>query len=292
MSLLQYCSDTYQDCWRQIFLHLTVEEILVLLTQSKNNNVSVIIDTILHAILDNNFWLEKLTLHFNIPDNIIHPVNWYKTYGELVEGKVTVSVSCYMGLLTELMILVHNGEKLHHTHLLAACRHNRINIVKWLVVDKQMDPNDNTNIVLRTACCYNSPPIVEFLLSCPNIDPTYSDGMFNIVVSRNHQEIVSLLLQDSRIDPSIDDNQAIKTAAKNGYLEIVKLLLQDPRVDPCADNNYALYYAEQNGHTEIAQLIRQDKRYHDTSIRINQQVTLLFANVLSIFVQAMSSKKA
>ena len=29
-------------------------------------------------------------------------------------------------------------------------------------------------------------------------------------------------------------------AVKNGYLEIIKILLQDNRVDPSADNNYGI----------------------------------------------------
>ena len=29
-------------------------------------------------------------------------------------------------------------------------------------------------------------------------------------------------------------------AAKNGHLDVVKLLLQDNRVDPSADNNYGI----------------------------------------------------
>ena len=30
-------------------------------------------------------------------------------------------------------------------------------------------------------------------------------------------------------------------AAENGHLEIVRLLLQDNRVDPSADNNYGIF---------------------------------------------------
>ena len=33
-----------------------------------------------------------------------------------------------------------------------------------------------------------------------------------------------------------------------GFIEIVKLLLQDTRVDPSSQNNYAIRYASQYGH--------------------------------------------
>ena len=34
---------------------------------------------------------------------------------------------------------------------------------------------------------------------------------------------------------------AIRLAAENGHLEIVKLLLQDNRVDPSADDNWGIW---------------------------------------------------
>ena len=48
-------------------------------------------------------------------------------------------------------------------------------------------------------------------------------------------ELVKLLLSDPRVDPSADNNFAIKKAAENGHYKIVKLLLNDPRVDPSVE---------------------------------------------------------
>ena len=42
---------------------------------------------------------------------------------------------------------------------------------------------------------------------------------------------VKLLLADPRVDPSDDDNFAIRLASNYGQTEVVKLLLADPRVD-------------------------------------------------------------
>ena len=47
----------------------------------------------------------------------------------------------------------------------------------------------------------------------------------------NHIDIVKLLLQDTRVDPSDRDNYAIRRTSEKGHVEVVKLLLQDPRVD-------------------------------------------------------------
>ena len=46
-----------------------------------------------------------------------------------------------------------------------------------------------------------------------------------------------LLLADPRVDPSADNNYAIRWAAYNGHTEVVRLLLADPRVDPGAIAN-------------------------------------------------------
>src|SRR4051812_46319643 len=47
-------------------------------------------------------------------------------------------------------------------------------------------------------------------------------------------ETVRTLLLLKGIDPSHDNNKAIKKAARNGYLETVKLLLLDDPVNPFA----------------------------------------------------------
>ena len=45
-------------------------------------------------------------------------------------------------------------------------------------------------------------------------------------------EIVNLLLNDPRVDPSVSGNYAIICASENGHYDIVKLLLNDPRANP------------------------------------------------------------
>ena len=82
----------------------------------------------------------------------------------------------------------------------------------------------------------------------------------NLIMSNGHLEIIKLLMQDERVDPSSDDNWAITYASQNGHLEIVKILMQDKRVDPSANNNWPITYASQNGRLEIVKILMQDKR--------------------------------
>ena len=47
---------------------------------------------------------------------------------------------------------------------------------------------------------------------------------------------------------------------EEGHIEVVQLLLQDSRVDPSAKNNRAILAASQNGHTKVVQLLIADER--------------------------------
>jgi len=50
-------------------------------------------------------------------------------------------------------------------------------------------------------------------------------------------------------------------AALYGHLEVVKILLEDSRVDPSDQNNFAIHEAEENGHLDIVRLLL-DNDYH------------------------------
>jgi hypothetical protein len=69
-----------------------------------------------------------------------------------------------------------------------------------------------------------------------------------------------MLMGDPRVDPSADDNHAIRLSSEYGHIEVVKLLMGDPRVDPSADDNHAIRLASENGHIEVVNLLLADRR--------------------------------
>ena len=71
---------------------------------------------------------------------------------------------------------------------------------------------------------------------------------------------VARLLQDPRVDPSVDDNIAIRIASEKGHMDVVKRLLQDPRVDPSASRNQAIRFASMSGRAGIVGRLLQDPR--------------------------------
>ena len=72
------------------------------------------------------------------------------------------------------------------------------------------------------------------------------------------------LLQDVRVDPSADDNTAIRAAAANGHIEVVDRLLQDKRVDPSADDNFAVRQAAENDRIAVVDRLFRDVRIYST----------------------------
>ncbi|EPZ32247.1 hypothetical protein ROZALSC1DRAFT_30450 [Rozella allomycis CSF55] len=70
----------------------------------------------------------------------------------------------------------------------------------------------------------------------------------------------------------------------NGHYEVVKLLMSDDRVDPSADENFALKYAYHNGHTELTKLLVSDPRVRQLGLPSQngfvQVFPLMFLNCL------------
>lgn len=98
-------------------------------------------------------------------------------------------------------------------------------------------------------------PIMSYCMdiSCPGAPKTPRSIRFTsrhcpilhhvrfIQAMEDHDDEAALtILEDTGIDPSFDENLAIRVASENGLVKVVARLLDDPRVDPSACNNYAI----------------------------------------------------
>jgi ankyrin repeat protein len=101
---------------------------------------------------------------------------------------------------------------------------------------------------------------VRFVIN-DGIDPS-ADNNYAIRKASEHGrlEVVKELLKDKRVDPAANINYAIENASNNGHLEVVKELLKDNRVDPSVRNNYAIVSASEYGHLEVVKELLKDKR--------------------------------
>jgi len=116
--------------------------------------------------------------------------------------------------------------------------------------------------------------MTEFMLACNRGDIKMVNRLIergiNPAVDRNRAivtaacagrlAVVERLLQDERVDPSANDNCAIAWASNNGRLAVVERLLQDKRVDPSTDDNCAIRWASYNGHLAVVERLLQDER--------------------------------
>ena len=66
---------------------------------------------------------------------------------------------------------------------------------------------------------------------------------------------IQVCFQDSRVDPSVSNNEAIRIASSYGHAAVVELLLKDPRVDPSVSDNEAIREASRNGHAAVVELL-------------------------------------
>jgi hypothetical protein len=98
------------------------------------------------------------------------------------------------------------------------------------------------NYALKEASRYGEhQQLIELLLTDPRVDPSYEENSaIKRASAHGEWQLVQVLLSDSRVDPSTEDNYPIRRASENGKLEVVELLLSDPRVDPSACENEAI----------------------------------------------------
>jgi hypothetical protein len=91
----------------------------------------------------------------------------------------------------------------------------------------------------------------------PSADNNYA---VRFAARESHVAVVDRLLQDERVDPSADDNFTIRFAAEYGRRAVVERLLEDDRVDPSAKENYAVQRAAERGHLAIVDRLLEDDR--------------------------------
>jgi ankyrin repeat protein len=135
-----------------------------------------------------------------------------------------------------------------------------IDVLEILLSDHLLNTTDK-NRAIRYLARYSGNKalsILRTLLSDPNVDPSIDDNAaIKDAATDGNVGVVRLLLESSKVDPSAGDNHALKWAAYNGHTEVVRLLLESGQVDPTAGNNFALRMAQKKGYTDIVRLLEE-----------------------------------
>ncbi len=136
-------------------------------------------------------------------------------------------------------------------------------INKFLTQDTTFDPSTEhcSRHAIGHASKFGNVDIVKLLLQDKRVDPSVDDNYAIIKASKYGRiDIVNLLLQDKRVDPSAQENEAFLSAILQRETNIVQILLQDKRVDPSAKNNFAIGAASNCGYYDIVKILLQDQR--------------------------------
>ena len=104
----------------------------------------------------------------------------------------------------------------------------------------------------KAAILNNDTKLVKKLLASIEDIPSNRYPHIVFAAKKGYVDILQLLLNDNRFNPSINDNTALIFSADNGKHKSVKLLLKDKRVDPAAKFNWAISNAyDRNDHLMV-----------------------------------------
>jgi hypothetical protein len=136
-------------------------------------------------------------------------------------------------------------------------------------------------------------PVAQWYSLCKQLNalatevnpPSNYNVAFKLAITRQLPEVVKLLLEDSRFDPSVRNNEALRLALDIGSQDrivldrnaktkdIIMMLLQDRRVDPSVNNNEAIKVACRYGWADVVEMLLQDSRV-DPSCNENHLIIL------------------
>ena len=143
-------------------------------------------------------------------------------------------------------------------------------------VDNFIESFSDINQAFFDAIKFNKLDIVDNLI-LRGVDPSIENNVaIKWASEKGHFDIVDRLLRDERVDPSDQNNFAIITASHKGHLNVINRLLENPRVDPADQNNYAIMLASKEGHLDIVDRLLQYSRV-DPSDQNNEAIR--FANI-------------
>lgn len=121
--------------------------------------------------------------------------------------------------------------------------------------------------VLYNACRNGRADAVRLLLADSRIDPSVNDNeCIHVACSFGYMHIAALLLEDNRVNPQDPNGTTpLEAAATRGHDDIVSYLLSDSRVDPSSHDNFAIRFSFQ--HPEVLRVLLEDSRVDPTTGR-------------------------
>ncbi|KAI9341216.1 hypothetical protein BDR26DRAFT_934208 [Obelidium mucronatum] len=137
--------------------------------------------------------------------------------------------------------------------------------VKLLVERRSFNISTQNNRMIRWAAINGYDQVVGFFMGqCHDskLDPTAEDNQaLRLACDNRHVLVVKLLLSDSRVDPSCCFKKAMETPHETGRNQVLRLLLAaDQAIDPSTNNNRPLVLAVKSQDVEMVKFLLRDSR--------------------------------
>lgn len=111
------------------------------------------------------------------------------------------------------------------------------------------------------ACSVGDVDVITRLLQKSKLDVSSKSCLgFRTACKKGNVRVVELLLGIKGIDPSAEHNYSFQWAATNNQVEVIRLLLQDGRADPGANMQLAIRLACKYNNIEVVELLLTDER--------------------------------
>jgi len=113
---------------------------------------------------------------------------------------------------------------------------------------------------------------IENVISLLNEKELNIDLSWSVEFAFDNIEIVKLLLEDERVDPSVANNYSFQISSEYEDLDTLKLLLTDNRVNPACSSNFALKTAYRRKNTEMIQVLWKSKKVRNEIFNENIEI--------------------
>lgn len=139
-----------------------------------------------------------------------------------------------------------------------ACFTGQVEVVSILLQDERINPSANKSLSLFYASMRGHSEIVAMLFRDGRISPSFDleFALVNVCISGSLRTLL-LMLRDERADPSYP--ALLEMASEGGHAGILSTLLQYDSVDPSADNNAALKVAVKRGRGNVVSILLRDR---------------------------------
>ncbi|MCY3974076.1 MAG: ankyrin repeat domain-containing protein [Simkaniaceae bacterium] len=173
-----------------------------------------------------------------------------------------------------------NKERFTPLHL--AATGGRIDVVRWLIDRKEVDPNvGNRNGAnpLHLAAAGGRADVVEFLITQKRVEvdagDAYGNTALHVATACNHIGVMKMLIDRGGANPDAEDvmgRTALHFAAMRGYMDAVKVLIdRHVRLNPKCDGMLTpRACAHMKGHSDVATFLSARGGEVDESVDVGR----------------------